>query len=296
MSGPVESYFSKHPFLPVQPSVRKRLRAVVSASQDGHEARRAVVEETAYASPLFSFNLLKFVNSPIFNLKTKIVTLKQAVTLPTFEKLGELTEAMPEYAVDMEDRVSMKRFEEHGRSTAAAVFLLSALGRRFSTIDRERLYSAALLHDVGRVFLLMSDVEGYLRVHAEGAPLSGVIEAEKKYFGTDHATLGSLAVEGIGITDEWVLDSVRHHHSVPSGPGVLVAYADRLVKRFGLGPSETAPVDGDSSGNDEARLKVALEEAVHMTVGEVLMHVLSEIDPLLMSGVLQYKPAGAGTK
>lgn len=242
------------------------------------------VEDMAYAHPLFSYNLLKLVNSPVFNLKNKIVGLKQAVLLPTFDKLAELFGAMPEYPADLDDIFSLSRFEEHSRATALTVQILAGLGRRFSSVDRERYITAALLHDVGRVFLLLSDPPGTLKMMKESEETGLVIENEKKYFGTDHATLGALAMDAAGISDVDLLDAVRMHHGVPSGAGVLVAYADRVVKRFGIGPSEGMALSVTPETQEDLRLKVALEETVHLTVGEVLMRILSEIDTLMISG------------
>lgn len=266
------------------------MQAII-ASSEGQEIRRTAMEEAVHAYPMVAFNLLKLVNSAVFNLKTKIVTLKQAVALPTFEKFTELLNSMPDYPPERERCFSLRRFEEHGRSAALAVQLLSALGKRFSTLERERLYTAALIHDIGRIFLVLSDMEGYVRVlnRNEGAP--SVIEAEKKYFGTDHSALGVVAVQSLGITDEWVVAAVRDHHAVPAGPAVLVAYADRIVKRFGIGPSDAGEqvslVAGDPQ--EETRLKVAVEETVHVTIGEALMHVISEIDTVLTSGMATFK-------
>ena len=288
MTGPVESYFSKTAYLPVQSAIRANLKTVIESTAP-QEVRRTAIEEAAYAFPLFSYNLLKLVNSSVFNLKSKVVTLKQAATLPTFDMLADLIRSMPEYPADMEPTFSAVRFEEHGRATALTVQLLSSLGRRFSTLDRERFYTSALLHDVGRIFLLLSDVQGYRRIIAENTESTSVIDAEKKYYGTDHATVGVLALEAIGIGDADLLNGVRQHHETPSGPGVLVAYADRIVKRFGIGPSLAGAMSVSPDAADDARLKVALEETIHMTVGDALMHVLSEIDSTLSSGMPQYK-------
>lgn len=285
----IEEYFSKTEYLPVQPFLRVKLRTIIE-SNEGQETRRAAIEEAACAFPVFAFNLLKLVNSPVFNLKTKVVTLKQAVMLPTFDKLSELVASMPEYPAGHEERFSLGRFEEHGRAAAVVVQLLATLGKRFSTIDRERLYTAALIHDIGRIFLVMSDLDGYVRLLGQHDETSSVISAEKKYFATDHATLGALALEMMGINEEPIQSAVRLHHEVPTGQAVLVAYADRLVKRFAIGPSGGfSPLGSAESGHDEARLRVAMEEAIYMTIGEIHMQVLSEVDAVLSSGLVQFK-------
>ncbi len=297
MSNLVETYFSKHPYLPITPRLRHQLQAILDSSAP-QETRRSAVEEAAYAYPTFTFNLLKLVNSEKFNLKTKIVVIKQASTIPTFELLADLLNQMPDYPADLESRFSLGKLEEHGRATALAVQLLATIGKRFSTQERERFFTAAILHDIGRCFLVMSDLNGYLKVvrDAEGDEESSVMIAEKTYFGTDHATLSAVALESIGITDTDMLTAVREHHGFPAGPTVLLAYADRFVKRFCIGPSDGVVMSVSMSNPDETRLKVALEEVLHMTIGDILMHVLSEIDTALTSGMVQFKYLAGGVK
>lgn len=294
MPGLIESYFSKTPYLPIRPDVRAKLRLVMESTAEAQEVRRMALEEAAYAYPLFAYNLLKLVNSEVFNLKTKIVAIKQAVLLPTFDKFGELIAASPDYPPELEAGFSLARFEEHGRASALAVQLLASLGRRFSTVDRERLYTAALLHDVGRVFLVMSDPAGYARVQREDPEAPSIVESERKYFGTDHATLGANALEAVGISDKGMLEGVRGHHEVPTGEAVLVAYADRIVKRFGIGPSDALSLSAGQTGQDDVRMKVAVEEALHHTIGDILMHVLSDIDGRIIAGMPNLKSLTGG--
>ncbi|OGH59301.1 MAG: hypothetical protein A3G34_03190 [Candidatus Lindowbacteria bacterium RIFCSPLOWO2_12_FULL_62_27] len=283
----IERYYQKEPYLPLQPTLRKKLQAIMD-SKEAQEVRRAAMEEAIHAFPLLAFNLLKLVNSSVFNLKTKVTVLKQAASLPTFDLFKDMIQRTPEYPPDLEPVMTLNRFEEHSRATALTVQLLATLGRRFSTTDRERLFTAALLHDIGRIFLVMSDPDGYRNIQKDAGGSGSVVESERKYFGTDHATLSALAVEQIGIADPLVLDAIRRHHEIPTGASILVAYADRLVKRFGIGPSEGGAMS-ESAAHDEARLKVALEETVQMTVGEIMMHVLSEVDTLMSSGLAQFK-------
>ncbi len=277
MPGQVETYFQHNDYLPVRPVLRARLQSILD-SRSSPEMRRVAIEETAYVFPLFAFNLLKLVNSSKFNLKTKIVVLKQAMTFPTLEQFADLVCIMPEYPAELSDVLSLDRFEQHSRAAAVTVQILSSIGKRFSTLDRERLFSAALFHDIGRIFLAVSDPDGYQRLVSKTDESMPRLQAERMYFGTDHATVGALALESIGIADADVLSAVRLHHDVPPGFGVLVAYADRLVKRFGVGPSTGSDMAVGVETRDDAVLRVAVEETVHETIGEVLMHVLSEVD------------------
>ncbi|MBI4179615.1 HDOD domain-containing protein [bacterium] len=291
MPGPLDDYFSKHEYLPYQPRLRRRLLTVIEASAS-QDVRRAAIEEVAHIQPVFAFNLFKFVNSQAFNLQTKIIRIKQAATLPALEALGKMIEATPEYPPELERLFSLERFEEHGRVTALAVLILSQLSKRFGTVQRECLYTAAMLHDIGRLFLVSSDPAGYARLLNESAALdpekrAPVLEAEMKYFGTDHATLGVAALERIGIVDKDICAAVREHHSVPPAGGpVLLAYADRVVKRFGMGPSFGGASFDDA---EDARIKIGVEESLHLTIGEALMHILTDIDNLRAGGMINFK-------
>lgn len=292
MPGAVETYFQHNPYLPIRSHVRAKLRSIID-SNASVEMRRVSLEEASYAFPLFAFNLLKLVNSTKFNLKSSIVVLKQAASLPTFEQLTDLVGAMPEYPDELDAIFSLNHLEEHGRAVGLTVQILASLAKRFSTQERERFYTAALFHDIGQLFLAVTDPDGYARLATKYEEAASMSDAEKVYYGTDHGTVSALALEAIGIQDADLLTAVREHHGVPAGSAVLVAYADRIVSRFGIGPASGTDISVGMESQDEARLRVAVEEVVHLTVGEILMHVLSEIDTALATSQAQQKSLGS---
>ncbi len=89
-------------------------------------------------------------------------------------------------------------------------FLATSLARALSVSewDLARLSLAALLHDVGKV---------YVPTCILGKP--GPLTPEEWALIKQHPARGEQTLRGIGITDSYVLASVRHHHERIDGQG-----------------------------------------------------------------------------
>jgi len=81
--------------------------------------------------------------------------------------------------------------------------------------DEDDIFSAAILHDIGKIILDQYDHENYLCVLQEAPyPMDNrIMQAEKKYCGTNHQDLGYM------VAEEWnlpaILSNVIHYHHYP---------------------------------------------------------------------------------
>jgi putative nucleotidyltransferase with HDIG domain len=110
-------------------------------------------------------------------------------------------------------------------TNAVAVALSAgALGQRLQVPDRGLLFTAGLLHDVGKIILNEFVAQKYAAIARRvAAERVSFCEAERAVLGYTHAELGGLVAERWGLPAE-IVRCVRFHHE----PGALPE-PDRLV-------------------------------------------------------------------
>jgi HDOD domain-containing protein len=121
---------------------------------------------------------------------------------------------------------------------------------RAAGIDSDRAYSFGLLHDIGRLGLLVAYPDAYEEVlkAADRDPIS-LLDLEKKRFGVDHCEAGRQLVEQWKLPSEFCVIAGRHHDA-PSGGGfdpLMIAhlgcqFADTLEYAV-LTPLKTRPFE-----------------------------------------------------
>lgn len=120
-------------------------------------------------------------------------------------------------------------------------------------LPRHAAFTAGLLHDVGRLAMLMSapdDYVGVLDLVAQGlSPLA----AEQQVFGQDHAAWGGEVAESWSLGDE-IADAARRHHEdgPPDSLAHIVSAGRRMAHELGFAdglptlPYITLPENNDA--------------------------------------------------
>ncbi len=98
--------------------------------------------------------------------------------------------------------------------SVAVAYLSKGLSMRQKRVDPELGFTAGLLHDIGKIFLLKEFPGRYRAVHqASAAGGWDFLDAEIDTFGCDHAAIGSQLAAKWGL-HEAVQVSIRWHHSL----------------------------------------------------------------------------------
>lgn len=172
------------------------------------------VVETIQYDQAITANVLKICNSARFGLRYPVGSLQEALMFLGFNQLFEiimatvagstLGKAVSGY--DLEAGALWK----HSVSTA---LLSQIISKRLKKDQSPLLFTAALIHDIGKV-LLHSYVEEQFEAIKEQVRAKGIsfLTAEKDVLGIDHAELSAL------ITEEWnfpqgIIQAIRYHHT-----------------------------------------------------------------------------------
>jgi len=119
----------------------------------------------------------------------------------------------------------------HGHVTAC---LCSQINRSYRLMFAGEEFSAGLLHDMGRILLLLADPECFTQIDAlDFREDEGVLEHERAVIGIDHCALGGWFGEQSQLPDILV-QAMRYHHEPHLSENAtkfvtLVAAADHMA-------------------------------------------------------------------
>jgi len=179
------------------------------------ESETAISEfEKAFKSdPALTADLLMVANSAAFGFRARVDNIRHALTLLGLERVRSLgfTIAMSFYVRNVPNKDDVRTIWEH--STASAV-IADAMGRVYGLSG---IYTAGLVHDLGRLGLLLSVGSKYGEMFTkEFADIPESIHLEKVLFGVNHCEAGALVARTWGFP-ETLQASMADHHEPPAG-------------------------------------------------------------------------------
>jgi HD-like signal output (HDOD) protein len=233
----LEKFIGKDITLPEIPSIVFELNEVIANPLSSADQMAQVINK----SPSLTALLLKIVNSSFYGLPSKVDRVSLAVTMIGTRELSALALGISIISIFKNiprSHLNMRFFLQHSLACAIASRLLAAQKNMRQT---EQLFTAGLLHDLGRLILFIyfpEETLGVLR-HAQHTS-SCLYAAEKKRLGCHHAHIGKY------LLNRWRLpllleNAVCFHHEPSDSPdpvpAAIVHVADVLVNALGIGTS-----------------------------------------------------------
>jgi putative nucleotidyltransferase with HDIG domain len=195
--------------------------------------------------PAFSSELLTVVNSASMGCRARIFSIQHALALVGLERLKSLalTVALRNFVAERIRIPILRRCWLHSVASAVLAEELAAACRQ----PKDAAYTAGLLHDLGRLGLLVSFPIEYARMLEEAQKGAvNVIEREKELFGADHCVAGQMLAEKCKLPEQLQHIIMHHHDAEPAEPldtTAVVELACRLANILGYpaaGPVSTA--------------------------------------------------------
>jgi putative nucleotidyltransferase with HDIG domain len=221
---------------PGMPGEAARLLAML----DNPETSAADVEEALRFDPGLTANILKLSNSAFFGFASQVGSVHQAVVLLGAKRLMQVVAATCVNAV-LDQPVAGYGLNsgdlwQHSIAVSVAAEILM---REVGMADDPEIFTAALLHDVGKLVLgqfLDREMGAIDTVAAEGVSFQ---MAEQNVFGTDHAEIGARILKKWDFPDR-MAHAVRWHHQPDRADPVdtmvdLVHVANMLCLMIGIG-------------------------------------------------------------
>jgi len=174
------------------------------------------LEEIIRYDPGLTANILKLTNSAYFGIPLKVSSVKQGMTMLGWKRLIQLvmTLCMSSLMKKPVPGYDLPQGELWRHSIAVSIAAENIV-KTLKIPDAEDVFTAALLHDVGKLVLgsfVKKDLEFIEDMVAKGLTFD---VAEHIILGTDHAEVGSHILKQWSFPDELV-NAVRWHHNPES--------------------------------------------------------------------------------
>jgi HD-like signal output (HDOD) protein len=265
--------------IPALPAIVLRVLDIVS--QDHPDFPLLVHEITSDAT--LSAQVLRLANSARFGFAAQIGTVQHAVLALGSSEIQSLVMSV---AVANYSRASLKTeaMQRCWRHTLASAVVCREIARA-AGMPAEQAYSLGLLHDIGRLGLLVAWPDDYNRIlkQADRDNLS-LLDLEKRLFTMDHCEVGCRLVEQWKLPPDFCVVAGRHHDPPAGGTREL----DHLrVAYFGCQIA-------DSLGYWVA--KPLHEKPLEQLLAELPADVLESFpaDPAELRGLVEQSVAGGG--
>jgi putative nucleotidyltransferase with HDIG domain len=199
------------------------------------EASTARIEEIVKYDPGLTANLLKLCNSAYFGLPSHVSSVRQAIMLLGWKRLLQLVMTMCMSAL-MKKPISgydLPQGELWRHSVAASVgadVLVKSLGLG----SADEVFTAALLHDVGKIVLgefVQQELAAIQEMVAKGITFE---VAEFIVIGTNHAEVGARILKAWALPGELVNAVSWHHDPEKCADACLVSDVVHVANLLGI--------------------------------------------------------------
>lgn len=188
--------------LPTIPSVLKKLLAVIE------NPRISLAEISSFISndPALATKVLKMVNSPIYGFPGRISSVNQAVILLGLNVVKGLLLGVSVF--DLMQR-AMIGLWEHSIGCAVVARIIA---QRKQFKEPEEVSAGGLLHDIGKVILILQFPDDYQKAMNEAEQADKTImETEKMFFAAGHTSAGSWMAQKWSFPRN-LTDMIECHH------------------------------------------------------------------------------------
>ena len=245
--------------LPSLPTMIIRIHQKANDPESSGKEISDLVEQ----DPSLSARILALVNSSWFGLKARVESIEHALVVIGREELAHL--ALMISSEKVFHGLKSQAAQNLWRHSSQVGEIARELGRRCHHQHVSNLFTAGLLHDVGKI-LLFSFEGARMEAIQKRAEQLGIpdYEVEREIWGYDHARLGALMLKRWGLPDTLCTVVEQHHGPLPDASGIeldgaLIALADHIAHLE----------EASQNYGDKARLRASQLECLRPHFGEL---------------------------
>ncbi len=260
--------------VPSIPSVVVKLRKFLRDPDVSFDELAKVIEY----DPGLTVNLLQLANSAYFGWSGKIKTVKEAITRLGTNRIFQMVLCMS-VAPMVRKPIKGYDMESNGlwKHSIATAICSEQLARMKNIPDSEEVFTAGLLHDMGKIllgtFVEIDDEPIKDLVNLEGLSFN---EAERRILGIDHAEAAAELLQYWKLPES-VVAAARWHHNPEAAPQKnrnivdLIHVADILCIRMGWGIGTDGPLYRlDKDAQERLGINSMVEDEVTRKVGAAI--------------------------
>jgi putative nucleotidyltransferase with HDIG domain len=229
--------FEQDVALPEIPSIVIELNEVIANPFATADQMAQVINK----SPSLTAMMLRIVNSSFYGLPAKVDRVSLAVTLIGTRELSSLALGISIMSIFRSIPTSLMTMRSFLKHSLACGILSRLLAAHKTLRQTEQMFTAGLLHDIGRLILFIyfpEDGLGTLRMARKMT--EPLYRAENRDLGCHHARIGKYLLDRWGMP--LIIENTVCFHHEPSEapdpvPPAIVHVADLIVNALGIGTS-----------------------------------------------------------
>ncbi len=221
-----------------------------------------LLEKKLLQDPGLTGRVLALANSPFFGMAGEVSRVKDACLILGINAIRNLvisTAMMKQFSSSSASNLDIQGLWRHSIASASAAISLS----RHTKIDQDQAFTAALLHDIGKMVLDIHFPEHYLQVIKYQQEQQCLIrEAEEHILGCDHSEVGALVAQKWKLPNE-IINTIRDHHDRADPETTVLSDLVNLSDIVSRGLALGNPGDGfipELNVNIPLRLNISLED------------------------------------
>ena len=210
------------------------------------------VTEILSTDAAISAELRRGANTAFVGARGEVDSVIQAAAILGLKRISSLaaTIALRGYVGTLWQTAAVRRCWHHNLATA----LIAETMARKVALDSDVAYTAGLLHDVGRLALVVKFRGEYILLLNTPPPAGGDLrQLERERFGIDHTEAGSAILEQLKLPQVFRDSALRHHDLAPvenSGVDAIVRVACALGSAIGFGVQDAHKPQPDPAAVD----------------------------------------------
>jgi putative nucleotidyltransferase with HDIG domain len=276
----VEEILADIKHVPSAPQVLQKVLSLVNDPEFSYLELMEIIQ----LDPGLTAHVLRMANSAYFNLTNPVSSLQQALTYLGVKNIVDVV--MSSEVVGFYKKSQNGYIMERGelwRHSMACALLARKMGEDLEYPDTSTLFTAALLHDIGKIVLSQyvgeefEKIEKLVSEHGKD-----FVAAEREVLGLDHAVLGAKMAQNWKLPPP-IIRAIAYHHAPFTSPGnsrlvQLVAMSNLVVIGMGVGGGvQGLAVPAPDELLTELNFTSQDLQKYHLQVGDIL----SQADELL---------------
>jgi len=184
--------------------------------------------------PALTAKLLKIVNSAFYGFQKKISTIEKTVVILGVEQVMDLAFGLAASKVfNVSSSIGGYNPQILWHHSLCIALIAQHICLQFPELQKLGAFTAGLLHDFGKIFLMDNFSEKYTEIYNDAEKYDiPIYELEEEKFGINHATIGQLLAEGWNLP-EHLVEAIGFHHRPTGAPNhtrlaAIVGLADYL--------------------------------------------------------------------
>lgn len=168
--------------------------------------------EIVDSDPVVAASVLRRINSAYYGMRRRIGNVRKAVMLLGFLEVANivLTAGMVKLEEVFTDSGHTDVFESIMQMSVGVGQTAREMANFLDLPVQGRVYTAGLLHSVGRLVFLYNHPDRYKDLWAANGRRPPSIEAEEELFGINHAVLGAQAADNWKLP-HYLIEAIRHY-------------------------------------------------------------------------------------